>query len=77
MNRDNEKQAQKPTLASLKESASIEQDADVVEFLWHEPNGREQQGKVIQQFIAKGRDVGINEFRILFRGWKQHFEEVD
>lgn len=77
MNRDSEKQAQKPTLSSLKESSSIEQDADVVEFLWHDPKDTEQQGKVIQQFIAKGRDVGINEFRLLFRGWKQQFGELD
>lgn len=77
MTRESEKQAQKPTLAHLKESSSIEQDADVVEFLWHDPNDTEQQGKVIQQFIAKGRDVGINEFRLLFRGWKQQFVELD
>ncbi len=76
MNRDSEKQAMKPTLASLKESSSIEQDADVVEFLWHDPHDYEQQGKVIQQFIAKGRDIGINEFRLLFRGWKQQFIEL-
>ncbi|MBO1003143.1 replicative DNA helicase [Pseudogracilibacillus auburnensis] len=76
MNRDSDKQAKKPNLSHLKESSSIEQDADVVEFLWHDPNDYEQQGKVIQQFIAKGRDIGINEFRLLFRGWKQHFEEL-
>lgn len=77
MNRDSEKMAQKPNLAHLKESSSIEQDADVVEFLWHDPNDTEQQGKVIQQFIAKGRDIGINEFRLLFRGWKQQFVELN
>ncbi|MCM3456572.1 AAA family ATPase [Heyndrickxia oleronia] len=66
----------KPTLAHLKESSSIEQDADVVEFLWHDPSDTHQQGKVIQQLIAKGRDTGINEFRLLFRGWKQQFEEL-
>lgn len=73
----NPKFVAKPTLAHLKESSSIEQDADVVEFLWHDPNDTEDQGKVIQQFIAKGRDIGINEFRLLFRGWKQQFVELD
>ena len=78
MNRDSDKLAKKPNLSHLKESSSIEQDADVVEFLWHNPNDdSEQQGKVIQQFIAKGRDIGINEFRLLFRGWKQNFEELN
>ncbi|MGP4038349.1 replicative DNA helicase [Gracilibacillus sp. D59] len=76
MTRDSEN-FKKPQLSHLKESGAIEQDADVVEFLWHDPNDREQQGKVIQQFIAKGRDIGINEFRLLFRGWKQHFEELN
>lgn len=76
MTRESEK-VSKPQLSHLKESGSIEQDADVVEFLWHDPNDRDNQGKVIQQFIAKGRDVGINEFRLLFKGWKQQFEELN
>lgn len=67
----------KPQLSHLKESSSIEQDADVVEFLWHDPNDVVQKGKVIQQFIAKGRDIGMNEFKLLFMGWKQKFIELD
>lgn len=67
----------KPQLSHLKESSSIEQDADVVEFLWHDPAEKMQQGKVIQQFFAKGRDIGINEFKLLFMGWKQKFVELD
>lgn len=66
----------KPQLSHLKESSSIEQDADVVEFLWHDPADKVQQGKVIQQFIAKGRDIGMNEFKLLFMGWKQKFIEL-
>ncbi|MEK4650823.1 replicative DNA helicase [Niallia sp. FSL W8-0954] len=75
MSRDFEK-ALKPQLSHLKESGSIEQDADVVEFLWHDPNDTEMGGKVIQQTIAKGRDTGLNDFRLLFQGWKQHFTEL-
>lgn len=75
MTRDSETY-KKPMLSHLKESGSIEQDADVVEFLWHDPDDTHQQGKVVQQFIAKGRDIGINEFRLLFKGWKQQFEEL-
>ena len=67
----------KPQLSHLKESSSIEQDADVVEFLWHDPADFVQNGKVIQQFIAKGRDIGMNEFKLLFMGWKQKFIELD
>lgn len=75
MSRDFEK-ALKPQLSHLKESGSIEQDADMVEFLWHDPNDTEMGGKVIQQTFAKGRDTGLNEFRLLFQGWKQYFKEL-
>jgi replicative DNA helicase len=75
MSRDFEK-ALRPQLSHLKESGSIEQDADMVEFLWHDPEDTHTEGKVIQQTIAKGRNTGLNEFRLLFRGWKQHFEEL-
>lgn len=76
MSREFEKGPLKPQLSHLKESGSIEQDADVVEFLWHDPNDVETGGKVIQQTIAKGRNMGLNEFRLLFQNWKQNFEEL-
>lgn len=75
MNRESEKKT-KPQLSDLKESSSIEQDADVVEFLWHDLNDTDQKGKVIQQFVAKGRDIGIKEFRLAFQGWLQRFVEL-
>ncbi|WP_100373099.1 replicative DNA helicase [Bacillus sp. FJAT-45037] len=74
---ENKKKPQLSDLNDLKESSNIEQDADVVEFLWHDSGDTHQNGKVVQQFIAKGRNIGINEFRLLFKGWKQHFEELD
>lgn len=75
MTRESEN-AKKPQLSHLKESGSIEQDADVVEFLWHDPEDWSKEGKVIQQFIAKGRDIGMNEFKLIFKGWRQHFDEL-
>ncbi|GAF63613.1 replicative DNA helicase [Bacillus sp. TS-2] len=75
MTRDSEKKV-KPTLADLKESSSIEQDADVVEFLWEKQGDTMQGGRVVQQLIAKGRNIGINEFRLYFRGYLQRFKEL-
>lgn len=75
MTRDSE-QAKKPQLSHLRESGNIEQDADVVEFLWHDPNDTHMGGKVVQSFIAKGRNIGVNEFRLLFKGWLMRFEEL-
>lgn len=75
MSRDFEK-ALKPQLSHLKESGSIEQDADMVEFLWHDPSDTAMGGKVIQQTFAKGRDTGLNDFRLLFQGWIQRFNEL-
>lgn len=75
MTRESE-QKKKPQLSDLKESSAIEQDADVVEFLWHDPKDTDREGKVIQQFIAKGRDIGIKEFRLAFKGWQQRFIEL-
>ena len=65
-----------PKLEHLRDSGEIEQDADVVEFLWHNTEDTHREGKVIQSIIAKGRDVGVNQFRYLFKGWVQKYEEL-
>jgi replicative DNA helicase len=65
-----------PKLEHLRDSGEIEQDADVVEFLWHNPDETHRDGKVIQSIIAKGRDVGVNQFKYLFKGWVQRYEEL-
>lgn len=67
--------ADEPKLEHLRDSGEIEQDADVVEFLWHNPEVTDPNGKVIQSIIAKGRDVGTNQFQYLFKGWIQRYEE--
>lgn len=76
MTRDSENH-EEPKLSHLKESGSIEQDADVVEFLWHNPDDVETGGKVIQSVFAKGRNIGVNKFRYLFQGWLQRYKELE
>lgn len=68
----------RPMLSQLKESSSIEQDADVVEFLWKNPNDPTPKngGVIVTQSIVKGRNSGINEFKLLFLNWKQKFQEM-
>lgn len=73
LNRDG---AGEPKLEHLRDSGEIEQDADVVEFLWHDPEETNPNGKIIQSTIAKGRDVGVNSFKYLFKGWLQTFEAI-
>ncbi|SFT03685.1 replicative DNA helicase [Marininema halotolerans] len=79
MNRESKK-VQRPGLEHLKDSGNIEQDADVVEFLWedpedHDPGYGNNGAKVVHSVIAKGRDIGINDFRYIFKGWLQKYEE--
>lgn len=65
-----------PKLEHLRDSGEIEQDADIVEFLWHNPEEKSAEGKVIQSIIAKGRDIGMNQFQYVFKGWLQKYEQL-
>lgn len=65
-----------PKLSDLKESGSIEQDADLVHFLWF--NGQMHEGdKVIESIFAKGRNVGTARFKLRFQGWRQKYLELE
>jgi len=67
-----------PKLRHLKESGSIEQDADVVEFLWYNEKSQPENStaKVIDSIFAKGRNVGLNRFRYEFQWWYQKYIEL-
>jgi len=75
MTRDSENRDE-PKLSDLKESSSIEQDADVVEFLWS-TGEMEGSAKIVQSIFAKGRNVGTKKFRLAFEWWIQRFKELE
>ncbi len=74
LSRDTEKTGKQPTLADLKESGSLEQDANIVMFLYREnPDDR----KHVQVKIAKSRDGVIGEIPFKFIGQFMEFSTED
>ena len=78
LNRSVEERAdKKPLLSDLRESGSIEQDADVVAFLMRPSYYFEDQPKNLALLIlAKGRDIGIGEIELDFDGPKTTFSST-
>jgi len=58
----------RPQLADLRESGSIEQDADVVMFLWREDDETEGETMNINLDIAKHRNGPLRSIKLAFRG---------
>lgn len=77
LNREVEKRGQqKPVLSDLRESGAIEQDADIVIFLWMDSKKIEDKN-ILYLSIAKGRNCGLGEIKLYvdfdtmtFRGMK-------
>ncbi len=70
----------KPQLADLRESGSIEQDADVVMFLYYEKESEDlldESKKMIKLYIAKHRNGATGEIDLMFRGDRVKFYSVD
>ena len=76
VSRDTESKA--PTLATLRESGSIEQDADTVIFL-HRKNALDAEGNAIkvEVIVAKNRNGEIGSTPLVFTGSYQRFSEID
>ncbi|MCL5010346.1 MAG: replicative DNA helicase [Patescibacteria group bacterium] len=66
----------KPQLADLRESGSIEQDADVVLFLYR-PDDTITPNMNIKLLIAKHRNGPVGEIDLLFRGDRIRFYNVE
>jgi replicative DNA helicase len=64
-----------PGLHNLRDSGEIEQEADVVEFLWREDDKDDPNGVIVNSTIAKGRDIGLSTFKYRLKGWIQRYED--
>ncbi|MCY3784622.1 MAG: replicative DNA helicase [Chloroflexi bacterium] len=69
-----------PRLSDLRESGSIEQDADIVMFL-HEPKSEEHPSayrpRDVRLTVAKHRNGPTGKVEMQFAGWRGHFKEVE
>ena len=69
-----------PKLSHLRESGSIEQDADVVMFLYLEQESEDildQNKKIIKLYIAKHRNGATGEMDLMFRGDRVKFYSME
>src|SRR3989338_1536707 len=72
--------SRKPQLADLMESGAIEQDADVVMFIYHEEESEDlldQNKRLIKLYIAKHRNGPTGELDLMFRGDRVKFYSVE
>lgn len=74
LNRESEKNNRAPRLSDLRESGSIEQDADVVQFLWR-PDDRERDK--VEIVIAKQRNGPVGKVPLKWDGRRVRFDAVD
>jgi replicative DNA helicase len=67
MNREIEKRSTKrPVLSDLRDSGSIEQDADMVIFLHKDEEKSDMKMSHIDLIVAKGRNTGVRDFELAF-----------
>lgn len=80
LSRAGEKEGRKPELSDLRDSGSIEQDADLVWFLHRPPEKKTMipsAGISVEFHQSKGRNTGTGWAPLTFHGDKQRFFEVE
>lgn len=80
LNRSSEKLSRRPMLSDLRESGSIEQDADIVIMLSRplaEENGGETSGNIVECILAKNRAGECGIINLAWRGEYTKFMNLD
>ncbi len=79
LNRASEKLARRPMLSDLRESGSIEQDADIVIMLCRQQNedGEENTGNIVECILAKNRAGECGIINLAWRGEYTKFMNLD
>lgn len=70
-----ERASRRPTLADLRDSGAIEQDADAVIFLWPAREIKDQGVRIVGCEVAKNREGQTGEFALAFTGSIQRWGE--
>lgn len=76
------RESSKPRLSDLRESGAIEQDADVVIFIYRDPNDRPEegtnpQGTVTRIGVAKQRNGPTGSFQVYFNRSYTRFDDIE
>ena len=72
------RQDKKPTKSDLKGSSSIEQDSNIILFLWQEPREEDRtQPDEIELIISKSREGMLGSIFYRYSGAHMYFEELD
>lgn len=79
LNRASEKLARRPMLSDLRESGSIEQDADIVVMLYRpqEDSEEESAGNIVECILAKNRAGECTTINLAWRGEYTKFMNLD
>lgn len=73
LNRDLEKRGTRPRLSDLRESGSIEQDADIVMFL-HRTDGDQQDENLTELIVAKHRNGPVGTVKLVWHDRQTRYE---
>ncbi len=72
-----QRQDRRPQLSDLRESGAIEQDADVVAFIYQNPELQERHPNVVELILAKQRNGPTGSVQVIFNRGSGRFENLE